>query len=71
MDFAFMRDSFFTLLGGVPLTLNLAFMSVALGAILAMLLALMRMSGFKVLDWPARKPMSSSSAARRCSCRSS
>jgi octopine/nopaline transport system permease protein len=54
MDFAFMRDSFFTLLGGVPLTLNLAFMSVALGAILAMLLALMRMSGFKVLDWPAQ-----------------
>jgi octopine/nopaline transport system permease protein len=54
MDFAFMRDSFFTLLGGVPLTLNLAFMSVALGAILAMLLALMRMSGLKVFDWPAQ-----------------
>ena len=47
MDFAFMRDTFFTLLGGVPLTLNLAFTSVALGAVLAMLLALMRMSGIK------------------------
>jgi octopine/nopaline transport system permease protein len=46
MDLAFMRDSFFTLLGGVPLTLNLAFMSVVLGAIFAMLLALMRMSVF-------------------------
>ena len=32
MDFAFMRDTFFTLLEGVPLTLNLAFTSVALGA---------------------------------------
>ncbi len=39
MDFAFMRDTFWTLLSGVPLTLNLAFMSVALGA---------------VLDWIAR-----------------
>jgi polar amino acid transport system permease protein len=29
-------------------------MSVALGAILAMLLALMRMSGLKVFDWPAQ-----------------
>jgi octopine/nopaline transport system permease protein len=53
MDLAFMHDTFWTLLSGVPLTLNLAFMSVALGAVLAMLVALMRMSGLKLLDWPA------------------
>ncbi|MBM6592813.1 ABC transporter permease [Microvirga pudoricolor] len=54
MDFAFMRDTFWTLLSGVPLTLNLAFTAVALGAVLAMLIALMRMSGVAVLDWLAR-----------------
>jgi octopine/nopaline transport system permease protein len=54
MDFAFMRDTFWTLLAGVPLTLNLAFTSVVFGAVLAMLLALMRMSGVAVLDWVAR-----------------
>jgi octopine/nopaline transport system permease protein len=54
MDFAFMRDTFWTLLSGVPLTLNLAFTSVAFGAVLAMLIALMRMSGVRVLDWVAR-----------------
>ena len=54
MDLAFMRDTFWTLLSGVPLTLNLAFMSVALGAVLAVLVALMRMSRLKLLDWPAQ-----------------
>jgi octopine/nopaline transport system permease protein len=54
MDFVFMKDTFLSLLSGVPLTLNLAFTSVALGAILAMILALMRMSGYRVLDWPAQ-----------------
>ena len=54
MDFVFMKDTFLSLLSGVPLTLNLAFTSVALGAILAMVLALMRMSGYRVLDWPAQ-----------------
>jgi octopine/nopaline transport system permease protein len=54
MDFAFMRDTFLTLMSGVPLTLNLAFTSVAFGAIFAMLLALMRMSRVKALDWPAQ-----------------
>ena len=70
MDLAFMQETFLRLLDGLPLTLNLAFTSVALGAILAMLLALMRMSGVPALDWVAR-PTSSCSAARRCSCRSS
>ena len=54
MDFAFMWETFRSLLSGIPLTLNLAFTSVALGAILAMLLALMRLSGVKALDWPAQ-----------------
>jgi octopine/nopaline transport system permease protein len=54
MDLAFMWESFKTLLTGVPLTLNLAFASVALGAVLAMLLAVMRMSGVGALDWLAR-----------------
>ena len=54
MDFAFMRDTFFRLLEGVPLTLNLTFTSIALGAVFAMLFALMRMSGVTVLDWIAR-----------------
>jgi polar amino acid transport system permease protein len=50
MDFAFMKDTFFSLMSGVPLTLNLAFTSVAFGAVFAMILALMRMSGLRVLD---------------------
>jgi octopine/nopaline transport system permease protein len=54
MDFAFMRDTFFRLLEGVPLTLNLTFTSVAFGAVFAMIFALMRMSGVTVLDWIAR-----------------
>ena len=54
MDFVFMKDTFLSLLGGIPLTLNLALTSVALGAILAMVLALMRMSGYRVLDWLAQ-----------------
>jgi len=54
MDLAFMWDTFRSLLAGVPLTLNLAFTSVALGAVVAMALALMRMSGIRVLDALAR-----------------
>ncbi|HEX8166658.1 MAG TPA: ABC transporter permease [Beijerinckiaceae bacterium] len=54
MDLAFMAETFMKLLEGVPLTLQLAFSSVALGAVLAMLLALMRMSGIAPLDWLAR-----------------
>ena len=54
MDLAFMAETFVKLLEGVPLTLKLAFSSVALGAVLAMLLALMRMSGIAPLDWFAR-----------------
>ena len=44
MDLAFMAEIFVKLLEGVPLTLKLAFSSVALGAIVALVLAMMRMS---------------------------
>jgi octopine/nopaline transport system permease protein len=54
MDLAFMAETFVKLLEGVPLTLKLAFSSVALGALFAMLLALMRLSGLALLDWFAR-----------------
>jgi octopine/nopaline transport system permease protein len=54
MDFAFMAETFWSLLRGAPLTLNLAATSVALGAAFAMLLALMRMSGIAPLDFIAR-----------------
>jgi octopine/nopaline transport system permease protein len=54
MDLAFMWETFLRLLEGLPLTLNLTFTSVALGAILAMLVALMRMAGIGLLDWIGR-----------------
>ena len=54
MDFDFLRETVLLLLSGVPLTLNLAFFSIAAGAVLAMLLALMRLSGNPALDLPAR-----------------
>jgi octopine/nopaline transport system permease protein len=54
MDLSFMGETFLRLVEGLPLTLNLAFTAVGLGAILAMLLALMRMSGVAALDWTAR-----------------
>jgi octopine/nopaline transport system permease protein len=54
MDFGFMWETFLALLAGIPLTLNLAASSVALGAVVALALALMRMSGIPPLDWFAR-----------------
>jgi octopine/nopaline transport system permease protein len=43
MDFAFLADTFRQLLGGVPLTLELAGSSILVGAALALALALLRM----------------------------
>ncbi|CAJ0995562.1 ABC transporter permease [Sodalis praecaptivus] len=54
MDFEFLRDTLMQLLPGVPLTLELAIGSVALGFFLALLLALMRLSGVWILDTIAR-----------------
>jgi len=54
MDFDFLGQTLLLLLSGVPLLLQLAFFSIAAGAVLAVLLALMRLSGNPVLDYSAR-----------------
>ena len=54
MDFAFLSETFVSLLSGVPLTLNLALVSTALGALLAVLLTLMRLSSLRPLGWAAQ-----------------
>lgn len=54
MDFKFLYEALLTILPGVPLTLKLAATSVGLGALIALPLALMRLSGLSALDWLAR-----------------
>ena len=54
MDFRFLGETFVQLLGGVPLLLQLAAFSIAAGAVLAVLLALMRLSGDRIVDAVAR-----------------
>ncbi|SEP77199.1 amino acid ABC transporter membrane protein 2, PAAT family [Faunimonas pinastri] len=54
MDFAFLYETLLTILPGVPLTLKLAVGSALLGLVLALILALMRLSGVKPLEWVAR-----------------
>jgi octopine/nopaline transport system permease protein len=54
LDVSFLGDTILALLSGVPLLLQLAFYSIAAGAVLAVLLALMRLSGHPALDWIAR-----------------
>lgn len=54
MDFGFLTTTLLQLLKGVPLLLQLAVISVAAGAILAVLLALMRLSGNPLLSYPAQ-----------------
>ncbi|WP_095088381.1 ABC transporter permease [Mesorhizobium sophorae] len=53
MDIPFLYETLLKLLTGVPLTLQLASSSVGLGAILAVMLALARLSGLRLLIWPA------------------
>ena len=53
MDLAFMADSFLRLLGGVPLTLKLAFTSVALGLALALALVALTRQPIAPLGWIA------------------
>ena len=53
MDIPFLYQTLLKLLTGVPLTLQLAISSVGLGAILAVMLALARLSGLRLLAWPA------------------
>jgi octopine/nopaline transport system permease protein len=54
MDFGFLTNTLLQLLSGVPLLMQLAIISVAAGAILAVLLALMRLSGNPVLNYMAQ-----------------
>ena len=54
MDFAFYGEVIWRLLGGLPMTLNIAFVSVAIGAVFAVLLALMQQSGVAPLVWFSR-----------------
>ncbi|MDO3433675.1 ABC transporter permease [Rhizobium sp. CBN3] len=54
MDWQFLNETFVSLVSAIPLTIELAVTSICLGAILAMLLALARLSGVAVLDWFAR-----------------
>ncbi|MEN5277686.1 ABC transporter permease [Brucella sp. TWI432] len=54
MNFQFYSEAFMQMIGGVPLTLQLAASSIVFGAVLALLFALMRLSGITVLDWIAR-----------------
>jgi octopine/nopaline transport system permease protein len=54
MDFAFLYTTTRELLTGLPLTLQLAGYSLVLGAVLALIVAAVRMSGIALLEWPAR-----------------
>jgi octopine/nopaline transport system permease protein len=54
MDIAFLADTFSQLTKGVPLTLQLAGTSVALGLIIALILAITLQSGTALLVWPIR-----------------
>lgn len=54
MNLEFYSEAFMQMLSGVPLTLQLAASSIVFGAILALLFAMMRLSGVAVLDWIAR-----------------
>jgi octopine/nopaline transport system permease protein len=53
MDLKFMAESFVRLLSGVPLTLELAFTSLAIGLVLSVLFALMMRSDRLVVSGPA------------------
>lgn len=54
MDWAFMWETFLTLIAAVPLTLELGAISMLLGTALALCLAMMRLSGQWALDGVAR-----------------
>lgn len=54
MDLSFLGETWLALLAGLPLTLRLAASAIACGAVLALGLALMRLSGNPLLAWPAR-----------------
>jgi octopine/nopaline transport system permease protein len=53
MDPAFIWETFLRLLGGIPLTLQLAFSSIALGLVVAIALALMMRAAVRPVGWLA------------------
>ncbi|MGV2100331.1 ABC transporter permease [Rhizobium sp. 21-4511-3d] len=54
MDWQFLFETFVSLVSAIPLTLELAATSIALGAVLALAIALCRLSRNKALEWFAR-----------------
>ncbi|MFA1672223.1 ABC transporter permease [Rhizobium mongolense] len=54
MDWQFLFETFLSLMSAIPLSLELAATSIILGAILALALALCRLSAITALDWFAR-----------------
>lgn len=54
MDWPFLFETFVSLISAIPLTLELAATSIALGAVLALAIALSRLSGIIALEWLAR-----------------
>lgn len=54
MDISFLYETFVTLISAIPLTLKLAASSILLGGVLALALAICRLSGIRPLDWFAR-----------------
>lgn len=54
IDLPFLMEAVTRISGGIPLTLQLAFISVAIGLVFAVLLAAMRLSGILALDLVAR-----------------
>jgi octopine/nopaline transport system permease protein len=54
MEMAFLADVFMQLMRGVPLTLQLAGTSVALGLVMALILAITLQSGPPLVVWPIR-----------------
>ncbi|MEK1887725.1 MAG: ABC transporter permease [Phyllobacterium sp.] len=54
MDWSFMLSTFVSLVGAMPLTLQLAATSIFFGVLLALALALLRLSGVPALAWFAR-----------------
>jgi octopine/nopaline transport system permease protein len=54
MDFQFLGETLLALLPGLPLTLELALSAIALGSVLSLPLALMRLSPIALLNWPSK-----------------
>jgi octopine/nopaline transport system permease protein len=54
MDWTFLSETFFSLVAAIPTTLSLAALSILFGAVLALALAMARLSRIAPLDWIGR-----------------